>query len=822
MTPTKAIPAYFAFSALLMLLSSCSKENIAPKQSQTYLAQVAKLAAINSNNAMIDNKLYARFEQGELPSSDLSDLVKAISDKTGVQFKPSNFKKTDDVLLLTSHYQRYVQLISSTEVEGSSIRVWGSLESHEPLLVEAFLVSEVAPPTTLNSTLLKSPKFKLFDFNGPNSDFTEVLKIVNNDLVTSFKRNEIVSVKTKNIYSSNNAVQGFIRRIDIKEKYRTVTYDFANRTGMLLRKSVRDLPTKDHQTKTFSLPAHAYPLWEIVSSPNPPDQLATPARVMLPNLLTAVPEINIGSYLSSKKLTFLDSMHKDGPLTLKEYIKGFWNRELISFLFPDSWNNHTQNISNTINQSKKVRFFGKNAIVFIHQDAPKIFKENPPKLDLGPQFSGNYTPIKNKDGKDDYRLTFSPLYWGMPIINEDDLLSRAPAAEGQKPQPENTPELLQSGFDEAQVYYATDSFLSTFQDLGFKDPELSTKPFVAILFNPDLEGKDNAFYTDNTINFMTYSADGMNMARDNSTIWHELGHGLQDRLMGPHIDSSEGYGLWEGMADFLAQIIIAEKFGKKDFELRDSLRILNNTYFYLTNESHDEGESYGGAMNVMLEALMDKFGDREGVLRMTDLTLETMRLTRDHPKLTAEVWFEQMKYVDTLTRKIPNINRQPGELLQVINQSLAKRNYSPSKAPARFDVSYKDQVLSDRDDGSRSSPIAIDPKGPKIQSFDLTLSLIDGDVTKFNYPVTVRIAFGGGALQGAMKWVGEENGPLDIVLDSPNSKFTAQLQVDTSTCDFINRNDGGCQDYAYLQVFNSEDVAKGQPIGKKRFYLRSK
>jgi hypothetical protein len=812
----------FLYGSLVALSLSCSNENSDLKHNPSQLTQASMLLELNSTNVKTENKVYARFEQGELESPEFSDLISAVSDRTNTPFEPKNFKKTDDVFLLTSHYQRYIQMISGSEVEGASVRVWRSLKTKKLILAEAFLASEFTPPSMLGDALVKSPYFRFLDFKSPNSDFSEVLKVVNQDLISNLKKKDVRSIITKNMYSTNDTIKGFIRRVEIKEKYRTVTYDFANWSNDLLRKTVRDLPSGDHKSSTYSLPANAYPLWEIVSSTNPPDQLATPTRVVLPNLMTTVPDINIGSYLSSKKLSFLYSMYKDGHLSLKDYLKGFWNQDLIAFLFPDSWDNHAPVRSNMINDYSKVRLFGKNALIVIHQNAPKIFKDTPPDLDRSPQFSPNYTLIEGADKKDDYKVTFSPLFWGIPVVKEEDLLNRVPAAEGQKPKPEDTPELLRSGFDEAQVYYATDLFLSTFQNLGFRDPELSTKPFVAILFDPDLEGKDNAFYSDNTINFMTYSANAMNYARDNSTIWHELGHGLQDRLMGPHVDSSEGYGLWEGMADFLAQIIIAERFGKKDFQLRDSLRILNNTYFYLTNESHDEGESYGGAMNVMLESLMDRYGDREGILRMTDLTLETMRLTRDHPRLTAEVWFEQMKYVDTLSRDVPTINRKSGELLDIINQSLARRNYSPSKAPAKFEISFKDQILTDRDVGSRASPLVIDPKGPQIQSFSLGLTLFDGEVTKFNFPVTIRIAYRGGALQGAMKWIGEEDGPLDIVIDSPNSKVAAQLQVDTTACDFINRNDGGCQDYAYLQIYNAGDLAKGQPIGKKRFYLSTK
>jgi hypothetical protein len=44
------------------------------------------------------------------------------------------------------------------------------------------------------------------------------------------------------------------------------------------------------------------------------------------------------------------------------------------------------------------------------------------------------------------------------------------------------------------------------------------------------------------------------------------------------------------------------------------------------------------------------------------------------------------------------------------------------------------------------------------------------------------------------------------------------LQV-RGTCDAINRTDGTCSDYAYVQVWNAEGT---KPVAKKRFYLKLK
>src|SRR3954468_9296015 len=98
--------------------------------------------------------------------------------------------------------------------------------------------------------------------------------------------------------------------------------------------------------------------------------------------------------------------------------------------------------------------------------------------------------------------------------------------------------------------------MESLHNMGFSDPELSTRPFNAFLYDPDISMRDNAYYTDDTINFTTYSPTAVNAARNNNTIWHELGHGVMDRLMGDFITLADTGGLSEGMADFVAQLVL--------------------------------------------------------------------------------------------------------------------------------------------------------------------------------------------------------------------------------------------------------------------------
>src|SRR5205807_5683259 len=141
---------------------------------------------------------------------------------------------------------------------------------------------------------------------------------------------------------------------------------------------------------------------------------------------------------------------------------------------------------------------------------------------------------------------------------------------------------------------------ASLQPRGFKDPELSTRPFHAYLYDPDVAMRDNAYYTADTINFTTYSPKELNYARDNTTIWHELGHGIMDRLMGDFIQLADTGGLSEGMADFVAAMVISDVTDNVPFPGYRDFRIVNKTAFFVANEVHDDGEAYGGAMKDFL------------------------------------------------------------------------------------------------------------------------------------------------------------------------------------------------------------------------------
>jgi len=53
--------------------------------------------------------------------------------------------------------------------------------------------------------------------------------------------------------------------------------------------------------------------------------------------------------------------------------------------------------------------------------------------------------------------------------------------------------ILNDGYDEVQVYWSIDTLFESLHAMGFEDPELSTRPFNAFLYDPDIESRDNAF-----------------------------------------------------------------------------------------------------------------------------------------------------------------------------------------------------------------------------------------------------------------------------------------------------------------------------------------
>jgi hypothetical protein len=269
------------------------------------------------------------------------------------------------------------------------------------------------------------------------------------------------------------------------------------------------------------------------------------------------------------------------------------------------------------------------------------------------------------------------------------------------------------------------------------------------------------------------------------------------------------------MADFVAALVIEKVTKGIPFDGSESFRIVNKTGFSLTNEVHDDGESYGGSMRDLLMLARAKYGI-DGVKKVGDLTMETMRLCRNNPAITANVWFNHMLFADELGHAPV---RAPGELKDLIVSALASRNFSfDGKGQAQFNITYNGNELTSNGPGSRNKPIPVTLAEGEKATYNLQISAVDGDSYKFTYPIKVRIQYRNGPLQGALHWDNEESNYVDYTLNSASDKITTSVSINNK-CDFINREDGSCVDFAYIQLW---PTGATQPVAKKRFYLKLK
>jgi hypothetical protein len=195
--------------------------------------------------------------------------------------------------------------------------------------------------------------------------------------------------------------------------------------------------------------------------------------------------------------------------------------------------------------------------------------------------------------------------------------------------------------------------------------------------------------------------------------------------------------------------------------------------------------------------------------------METMRLTRNHPGLTAQDWFNHMLFADSLGSAL----RAPGELGEFVRTALAGRNFRFDDAPAaRFTIMNGDVDVNNGSLGTRNNPIRLSMTATETKTFNLQLSLAGTESYAFHYPVTIRLELKNGPLQGAIDWEGEAQNPRDFTISAPGEVLNVPLTA-KGTCESINRPDGSCVDFAYLQVLNAGET---RPVAKKRFYLRIK
>ncbi len=723
--------------------------------------------------------------------ASFAHVLKVVGQKTEHAFTEQDFLLQEDRDLAFTHYQRFEQVVGGVPIDGRAIRIWTDRTTKGTIQVEALVETEVA--ALASKTGAYSLKKRMTDAAAITIARTHVLKNDNDPTV-------------RGIALKDQFVKGqLVKLVTITGKHGKHKLAVSQATGSIISESYDPFPEAEH----MDLQAMVYPIFEENETTG---EILPRQSVILKHIRKWVPLVTGDIYASLKTRRYFDTEYS--PIlgaTPEGRAKGFWSMSYIK----EQAKQIRLTLPNTRNLfSNGLLLQGKFATINIHPDAFKTFQG----INFEPKMSAALYPnwIETEvDGKTAYEMVPQTSFYGKPLLSAEEVLTR-PA---RRLADHNPAAYLNDGFDEIQVYYAINTMMEEFQTRGFQDPELSTRPFNAFLFNPDITYRDNAFYTDDTINFTTYSPKAGNAARDNGTIWHELGHGLMDRLMGDSLSLADTGGLSEGMADFVGAVVVRAVTEGRPFPGSNDFRIINRTGFFLTNEVHDDGEAYGGAMKDFLDASLQKFG-QEGLTKVTDLVLEGMRLCRDNPGLTAESWFEHLLFADTLGR--PGV-RAPGELKDLLVNAVGGRNF---KLEGGEVASFKlvnatagnEEVVAGVP-GSRQRPVKVNIAKDQTAHFDLTAALKSSDKYSFQYPVTVKVGFVEHALQGAVHWAGEEKGPVSYVLQSEAD--VAKIPLDVSgTCDSVNREDGSCVDYVYVQILNAGETT--QPRAKKRFYVQVK
>src|SRR5690606_35533243 len=144
------------------------------------------------------------------------------------------------------------------------------------------------------------------------------------------------------------------------------------------------------------------------------------------------------------------------------------------------------------------------------------------------------------------------------------------------------------------------------------------------------------------------------------------------------------------------------------------------------------------------------------------------------------------------------------------------RNFSLDNHPtAAFSIKQNGKEVDPRTPGSRQMPIPVSLREDQTASYQSAVKMIHSEVYKFQYPLTVKVQMQKAPLQGGIHWVGEEAGYVNYTIEKMGDVLPVNLSI-TGKCDQVNRDDGSCVDYAYIQVYNNGSLEK--PVAKKRFY----
>jgi hypothetical protein len=755
-----------------------------------------------------------RITKGELQNGELSTVVAKLNELAPLQLNEADLILEEDRPLAFNHYRRYAQSVAGLPIAGRSIRVWtitNSAGAHQDVIqVEARL-------DTQEDITARRRSLKQF-----GSSIASIQGLVSQQQTIAMARMAVtrpmdpqIDDRTPGAITWEDTWVGRIptRAVQVASKRGTHHIQINLITGLVSNHRYEPYPMHGGQemhaiSSEISVPAKVFPVYELDETTG---NILPRIDAELKYIKSQVQKPESGDiYAPLRSRRYLESYYSPARGWTEEgRAQGYWAMDYV-LQQARELQNATPFSDNSFENGGLV-LEGRYCTINFHQDVPMAF----PGLAYDPQPSAHFKPSWKQtevDGELVWEMIPTGSLRGRPLASQMDALQRR--AEVHPNHDATT--YINNGFDEIQVYYAVNQMFDVLRPLGFSDPDLSTRPFHAFLFDPDISMRDNAYYTNDTINFTTYSPGQQNMARDNPTIWHELGHGVMDRLMGDRLRLADTGGLSEGMADFVAQLVFRAVTRGEAFPGAHGFRIINRTGFHLTNEVHDDGEAYGGAMNDLLDRAVATYGFEQGLAKTTDVILEAMRLTRDHPELTAEQWFSHVLYADELGR--PGV-RQPGEMHDVVVGALAGRNFTLDGADrAQFIVQNvtNAEELTNMSPGSRERPIRVMLATGEEKEFTLSFAVRDVAHYRFQFPVRVEVSLNGGPLQGAIGWKNETEYPKTLILNSAEDAAQIALAA-TATCDRVNRDDGSCVDFAYLQLYNNGET---KPVAKKRFYLR--
>jgi hypothetical protein len=748
---------------------------------------------------------FVRWTGKDDANGDFAHVVEVLAQNLGTALDADSFKLNENRDLAFTHFSHYIQTSGGIPLEGASIRIWTDRATGQLVQMEAnierpkaLLVATQATRLELSRRHGRSSNFTIADFGGEDR-----LRLTATRALAKHSDRKASFAGSRLVWANGRLVA--VSRLKAKRGQHEVRVD------VLTKSVISSVYVPYPQSDEISVEADVFPVYEEFEGTILPRQ-----RVTLRHIMPTVRMSTVDPFSPIRDIRYLESkMNPVAAETPEGRRAGYWSESTVRQRV-NALSSAVPDFSNTFVDGG-VSLSGRYCSVMVHPDAIQTYKN----MTFTPKFSSfaNYDwKETTTDGNPDYEMLINASYYGKPLANSAESLAR-PATRHPFHDPQT---YLNEGFDELQVYHGVSQFFDSLHTRGFTDPELSTRPFLAFLFNPDIAMRDNAYYTDDTINFTTYSPTSDNAARNNETIWHELGHGLMDRLMGNawggYLKLADTGGLSEGMADFTADLVLRTVQGNNDFPGRSQMRINNHTGFLLTNEVHDDGEAYGGAMHDILDRAMSLWG-AEGIHKVADLTMETMRLTRYHPHLTAADFFEHMLFADELGR--PGV-RDPRELQALISESLASRNFvQQGQTSANLSIKHEGKEVIAGEPGSRDYEIPLELAPDETKQMNLQFTVTDGDRFKFHYPLKARLFKSErGALQGAIHWEGEENGPVDLTIAGANQPVDISVTV-SGKCDYVNREDGSCSDYVYLLLFD-DSVSADHPVAKKRFYARVK